>query len=104
MIERINEVREARQTAVEDDVGEDEVEFDEDVAIVASQPVPQNGGSNCSREQSTDTLRLRLQLELARAEKERVLAEREMMREREGTWISGRRVERCWCIFGKIST
>ena len=82
LIERINEVREARQTAFEDDDGEDEVEFDEDVASVASRPVSQNGGSNCSQEESTDILRLRLQLELARAEKEKVQAEREMMRER----------------------
>ena len=96
LIERINEVREARQTAVEDDDGEEEVEFDEDVASVASQPVSQNGGSNCSREESTDILRLRLQLELARAqerkvqaekekvqaEERRLQAEREMMRER----------------------
>ena len=50
MIERINEVREARQTAVEDDEDEDEVEFDKDVASVAIQPVSQNSGSNCSRE------------------------------------------------------
>ena len=96
LIKRINEVREARQTAVENDEGEDDVEFDESVASVASQPVSQNGGSNCSREESTDILRLRLQLELARAEKEkvqaeerqvqvekrRVQAERELMRER----------------------
>ena len=64
LIERINEVREARQTAVEDDDGEDDVEFDENVASVASQPVSENGGSNGSREESTDILRLRLQLEL----------------------------------------
>ena len=57
LIERINEVHEARQTAVEND-GDDEVEFDEDVASVASQPVSQNGGSNCSREESTYILRL----------------------------------------------
>ena len=94
-IERINEVREARQTAVEDDDCEDEVEFDEDVASVVSRPVSQNGRSNCSREESTDILRLRLQLELARTEKEkvqaeerrvhaeeRVQAERDMIRER----------------------
>ena len=62
MIERIYEVREARQAAVEDDDGEDEVEFDEDVASVASQLISQNGGSNCSREESTDILGLRLQL------------------------------------------
>ena len=82
LIERINEVREARQTAAEDDDGDDEVEFDEDVASVTSQPVSQNGGSSCSREKSTDIIRLRLQLELAPAEKERVQEEREMMRER----------------------
>ena len=81
LIERINEVREARQTAIEDDEDEDDVEFDEDVASVASQSFSQNGGSNCSREESTDTRRLRLQLEVARSE-ERVQAEREMMRER----------------------
>ena len=74
MIGRINEVREARQATVEDDGGE-EAEFDEDAASVASRPVSQNGGSNCSREESTDILRLRLQLELARAE-EGVQAER----------------------------
>ena len=89
MIERINEVREVRQAAVEDDGGEDEAEFDEDAASVASGLVSQNGGSNCSREESTNNLRLRLQLELAMAEKEkvqaaerRVQAERDMMRER----------------------
>ena len=60
LVERINEVCEARQTAVEDDDGEDEAEFDEDAASVASRPVSQNGGSNCSREESTDILRLRL--------------------------------------------
>ena len=88
MIERINEVRGARQMVVEDDDGKDEAEFDEDAASVASRPVSQNSGSNC-REESTDILRLRLQLELARAEerkfqadKERVQAEREMMREK----------------------
>ena len=32
LIERINEVRGARQTTVEDDDGEDEAEFDEDAA------------------------------------------------------------------------
>ena len=57
MIERINEVHEARQTAFEDE-DEDEVEFDEDVASVASLSVSQNGGSNCSREESTDILSL----------------------------------------------
>ena len=89
LIESINEVREARQTVVEDDDGEDEAEFEKDATSVASRPVSQNGGSNCIREESTDILRLRLQLELARAEKEkveaeeqRVQAEREMMRER----------------------
>ena len=66
-MERINEVREARRTAVEDEDGEDEVEFDEYVASVASQPDSQNCGFNCSREESTDILRLQLQLELARA-------------------------------------
>ena len=98
LIESINEVCEARRPAVEDEDGEDEVEIDEDVASVASQPVSPNGSSNCSREESTDIFRLRLQLELARAEKEkveaekrRVQAEREMMREKSGTWISGRR-------------
>ena len=93
LIERINEVREARQATVEDDNGENEAEFDEDAASVASRPVSQNGSSNCSRDQFTDILRL---LELARAEKEKVeteerkveaeerkvQAEREMMRER----------------------
>ena len=78
LIERINEVREARQTAIQDDDVEDDVEFDENVASVANRPVSQNGGSYCSREESTDILKLRLQLELARAEK----AVREMMRER----------------------
>ena len=34
LIERINEVRGARQTAVEDDDGEDEVELDVDVVNV----------------------------------------------------------------------
>ena len=57
LIERINEVREARQTAVENDDGEDEVEFNEDMASVASQLFSQNGGSNCSREESSDILR-----------------------------------------------
>ena len=51
------------------------------MASVASHSVSQNGSSNCSREESTCILWLRLQLELARAEKERVQAEREMMRE-----------------------
>ena len=78
----INDVREARQTAVEDDDDEDRAEFDEHAASVASRPVSQNGGCNCSQEESTDILRLRLQLELARAEKARVQAEQEMMRER----------------------
>ena len=82
LIERINEVRCARQATVEDDDGEDKAEFDEDAASVASRPVSQNGGSNCSREESTDILRLRQQLELVRAENERVQEEREMMRER----------------------
>ena len=76
LVERINEVREARQTAVEDDDGENEVELHEDVASAASQPVSQNGGSNCSREKSTDILRLRLQLELARAEEQKIQAEK----------------------------
>ena len=75
LIERNNEVREARQAVVEDDDGENEAEFDEDAASVAKGPVSQNGGSNCSREEPTDILRLRLQLELARAEKEKVEAE-----------------------------
>ena len=65
LIERINEVRETRQVTVEDDDGEDEAEFEEDAAIVASRPVSQNGGSNCSREKSTEILRLRLQIESA---------------------------------------
>ena len=96
LIERINEVREARQATVEDDDVENEAEFDEDAASVASRPVSQNHGSNCSREESTDILRLRLQLELARAEKEKVeaeerkvQAEREMMRERMELWFQG---------------
>ena len=72
LIERINEVPEARQTAVEDDDGEDEAEFDEDAASVASRQVSQNGGSNYSREESTDILTLRLQLELAKAAERRV--------------------------------
>ena len=59
MIERINEVREARQTAVEDDDVENGTEFDEDAASVASRPVTQNGGSDCSREESKGILRLR---------------------------------------------
>ena len=59
MIESINGVREARQTAVEDDDAEDEAEFDKDATSVTSRPVSQNGGSNCSREESTDILRLR---------------------------------------------
>ena len=84
MIERINEVREARQATVEDVDVENEAEFDEDAASAASRPVSQNGGSNCSREESTDILRLRLQLELARAEKEKVEAEeRKVQAERE---------------------
>ena len=84
LIERINEVREARQVAVDDDEGENEVEFGEDKTNVARQPVSQNDGSNCSREEFTDILKLRLQLELARAEEKvqaeqrRVQAEREM--------------------------
>ena len=68
LIAWINEVREARQAAIDDVEGEDEVEFDEDVGSVASQSVAQSGVSNCGREESTDTLRLRLQSELARAE------------------------------------
>ena len=52
LIERINDVREARKTAVEDDDGEDEAAFDEDEASVASRPVSQNVRSNCSREES----------------------------------------------------
>ena len=63
LFERINEVREARQATVEDNNVENEAELDEDVANVASRPVSQNGGSICSREESTDILRLRLQLE-----------------------------------------
>ena len=82
MIEKINEVREARQATVEDDDVENEAEFHEDAASVASRPVNENGGSNCSLEESMHILRLRLQLELARAEKEKVQAGRKMMRER----------------------
>ena len=41
LIERISEDREARQTVVKDDEGEDEVEFNEDMASVASQSVYQ---------------------------------------------------------------
>ena len=83
-IERINEVREARQATVEDDGGENEAEFDEVLDSVASRPVSQNGGANSSREESADILRLRLQLDLARAEKENVEAEeREVQTERE---------------------
>ena len=63
LIERINEVREARQAVVDDDEEEDEVEFGDDLASVPRQSVSQNGGSNCDREESTDILRLRLQLE-----------------------------------------
>ena len=63
LIERINEVREARQATVEDGDVENEAELDEDAANVASRPVSQNDGSICSREESTDILRLRLQLE-----------------------------------------
>ena len=75
LIERINEVREARQATVEDDDVVNEAEFDEDAASVASRRVSQNGRSNSGREESTDIHRLRLQLELARAEKEKVEAE-----------------------------
>ena len=60
LIERISDVREARETAVEDDDGEDRAEFDENAASVASRPVSQNGGCNCSQEVSIDILRLRL--------------------------------------------
>ena len=81
--------------------------FDKDAASVASRPVSQNGGSNCSREEATDILSLRLQLELARvedrkiqADKETLQAEREMMRER----VKGRRDDRCWCVCCKVST
>ena len=83
LIERFNEVREARQTAVEDNDGEDDVEFNEDVASVVSQSVSQNGGSNCSREESTDILRLRLQLELARAEERKDQAAKERLQANE---------------------
>ena len=76
-IERINEVRDARQSAVEDDDVENEAEFDEDAASVASRPVSHNGGSNCSREEFTGILRLRLQLELARTEERKVQTEKE---------------------------
>ena len=130
LIDRINEVREARQTAVEDDDGEDEAEFYEDAASVASRPVSQNDGSNSSREESTDILRLRLQLELAKAEERRVQAEerrdeaeerrveaeerrvqaeerrvqteREMMTERVELGFR-RRDDRCWCVCCKVS-
>ena len=57
MIERINDVREARQAAVDDDEGGDEVEFNEDVASVFNQSISQNDGSNCGREEFTDILR-----------------------------------------------
>ena len=77
MIERINEIREARQATVEDDDVENEAEFDEDAASVASRPVSQNSGSNCSGEEFTDILRLRQQIELARAEERKVQAEKE---------------------------
>ena len=50
-------VPEARQTAVEDDDSEDEVEFDEDVVSFASQSVSQNGGSNCSHPETAITVR-----------------------------------------------
>ena len=43
---------------VDDDDVENEAEFDEDAASVASQLVSQNGSSNCGREESTDILRL----------------------------------------------
>ena len=96
----INEVREARQAAVENDDVENEAEFDEDAVSVASRLVPQNGGYNCSREESTDILRLRLQLELARTEKEkieaeeqRVQAERDMMRERVELGFQGEEIK-----------
>ena len=52
LIERMNEVRDARQGTVEDDDGENEAEFDEDAISVASRPVSQNVRSNCSREES----------------------------------------------------
>ena len=83
LIERIIEVREARQATVEYDGGADVAEFDEDAASVSSRPVSQNGGSNCSREEYTDILRLRLQLELARAEERKVEAEKEKVRRNE---------------------
>ena len=81
---------------VEDDVVENEDKLDENAASVASRPVSPNGGSNCSREEPADILRLRLQLELTRAEERKIQAEerkveaeerraqaeREMMRER----------------------
>ena len=102
LIERINDVREARQATVEDDGGEEEAEFDEDAASVASRTVSQNGGSNGSREESTDIIRLRLQLELARAEerkiqaeKEKVQAERRDDEKKSGSWVSGQRDARC---------
>ena len=68
LIEKINEVRDARQAPVDDDEGDDEFEFGEDLANVASQSVSQSGGSNCGREESTDIHRLRIQLELATPE------------------------------------
>ena len=46
LIELINEIRETGQAAVDDDEGEDEVEFGEDVASVASESVSQNGDSS----------------------------------------------------------
>ena len=92
------------QTVVEDDEGEDEVEFDEEVASVASQPVSENGGSNCSREEPTDILRLRLQLELAWAEKKTLQAEREWMRERVKLGFQGEEMRDAGaCICCKVS-
>ena len=95
LIESINEVR----AAVSDDDVENEAEYDEDAPGVASQPISQNDGSNCSREEFTNILRLRLQLELARAEKKKVEAEerriqdeREMMRERVDLGFQGEKM------------
>ena len=100
MIEKINEVCEARKAVFKHDEGEDEVEFDGNVASVASQVVSQNGGSKCDQEDSTEILKLRLQLELARAEerklqaeKKKLQAEREMMRERVELVFRAKRLE-----------
>ena len=49
LIAKINEFHEAMTVDIDDAEGEDEVEFDDDVASVTSQSVSQNGGSNCGR-------------------------------------------------------